>query len=168
MFNSVISTPEGRFMTLDLKDFYLCSDLIDYEYVRIPRHMLPPAIIQLYKLEPLIVNDYVYAEVRKGMYGLPQASKLTNDALIKYLAPHGFVPCTVTPGLWRDTTSDLMFTLVVDDFGVRYTDKATVDRLLNVLQQAYKCSTACTGSRYVGLTIAWDYVKGTCDISMPG
>jgi hypothetical protein len=168
MFNSVISTPKGRFMTIDLKDFYLCSDLTDYEYVRIPRHMLPDNIIDLYNLEPLIVNDYVYAEVRKGMYGLPQAGKLANDALVKYLAPHGFIPCDVTPGLWRDTTSDLMFTLVVDDFGVRYTDKATVDRLLNVLQQEYKCSTDWTGERYVGLTLAWDYDKGTCDISMPG
>jgi hypothetical protein len=168
MFNSVISTPNGRFMTIDLKDFFLCSDLVDYEYVRIPRHMLPDAIISLYNLEPLISNDYVYAQVRKGMYGLPQAGKLANDALVKYLAPHGFIPCSVTPGLWRDTASDLMFTLVVDDFGVRYTDKANVDRLLNVLQQEYKCSTDWTGNRYVGLTLDWDYQNGTCDISMPG
>ncbi len=61
-----------------------------------------------------------------------------------------------------------MFTLVVDDFGVRYTDKAHVDRLLNVLQQAYKCSTDWTGARYVGLTLDWDYTNGTCDLSMPG
>jgi hypothetical protein len=38
LFNSVVSTPNGHFITLDLKDFYLCSDLPDYEYVRIPTH----------------------------------------------------------------------------------------------------------------------------------
>jgi hypothetical protein len=65
LFNSVVSTPNGRFMTLDLKDFYLCSDLPDYEYVRIPTHMLPLAIVELYQLESKISNGYVYAEVRK-------------------------------------------------------------------------------------------------------
>jgi hypothetical protein len=43
LLNSVVSTPNGRFMTLDLKDFYLCSDLP----VCIPTHMLPPAIVEL-------------------------------------------------------------------------------------------------------------------------
>ncbi len=99
MFNSVISTPNGRFITIDLKDFYLCSDLHDYEYVRIPVHLLPDSIIELYNLKPLIVNGYVYAEVRKGMYGLPQAGKLANDCLVAFLKPHGFEPSPVTPGL---------------------------------------------------------------------
>jgi hypothetical protein len=56
--------------TLDLKDFYLCSELPYYEYVRIPTHMLPPAILELYQLKSKIYNGYVYAEERKGMYGL--------------------------------------------------------------------------------------------------
>jgi hypothetical protein len=40
MFNSVISTPGGRFMSIDLKDFYLCSDL---EGIRICAHPSPHA-----------------------------------------------------------------------------------------------------------------------------
>jgi hypothetical protein len=70
-------------MTIDLKDFYLCSDLPEYEYVRIPLHLTPQEIVTLYNLEPLIHKGHVYAEVRKGMYGLPQAGKLANDALVK-------------------------------------------------------------------------------------
>jgi hypothetical protein len=161
MLNSVISTPGAKFMPIDLKDFYLCSNLPEYAYVRTPLHMIPPAIIELYNLISLIENGYVYVEVQKGMYGLPQAGKLANDALIKFLAPHGYEPCPVTH-------TDLMFTLVVDDFGVRYINKADVDRLLEVLQPSYKCSTDWTVIRYVGLTIAWDYTTGTCEISMPG
>jgi hypothetical protein len=42
MLNSVIITPNGRFMTIDLKYFYLYSDLPEYEYVRIPLHLIPP------------------------------------------------------------------------------------------------------------------------------
>jgi hypothetical protein len=127
LFNSVVSTPNGRFMTLDLKDFYLCSDLPDYEYVRIPMHMLPPAIVELYQLESKISDGYVYAEVRKGMCGLPQGGKRANDRLRKFLAPFGYVPCPVTPGLWKHLHNDLMFTLVVDNFGIRYTNKQDVN-----------------------------------------
>jgi hypothetical protein len=113
----------------------------------------------MYNLEAKIHDGYVYAEVRKGMYGLPQAGKLANDRLRKFLAPAGYVPCTVTPGLWRHQ----------HDFGIRYTnDRDDVEQLLAILQQEYKCTIDWEGNRYVGLTLAWDYGKGTCDISMPG
>jgi hypothetical protein len=110
-------------MTLDLKDFYLCGDLPDYKYVRITMNMLPSAIITLYNLEPKISNGYVYAEVRKGMYELPQAGKLANNGLHKFLDPFGYVPCPVTPGLWKHLHRDLMFTLIDDHFGIQNTDK---------------------------------------------
>jgi hypothetical protein len=168
LFNSVVSTPDAKFMTLDLKDFYLCSDLPDYEYVRIPMHMIPPAIVELYKLENKISNGYVYAEVRKGMYGLPQAGKLANDRLRKFLEPHGYVPCPVTPGLWKHLHSDLMFTLVVDDFGVKYTNKQDVEDLIAVITKEYKCSQDWSGNRYIGLTLDWNYEKRYVDLSMPG
>jgi hypothetical protein len=81
MFNSVLSTPGAKFMGIDLKDFYLCSKLDEYKYVGIPEHMLPDEIITLYNLKP-------NAEVRKGMYGLPQAGRLANLQLQKFLEPH--------------------------------------------------------------------------------
>jgi hypothetical protein len=68
-------------MSIDLKDFYLCSDLEDYEYVRIPLHMIPAAIMELYKLQDKVANGHVYAEVRKGMYDLPQADRLAYEKL---------------------------------------------------------------------------------------
>jgi hypothetical protein len=168
LFNSVISTPGARFMGIDLKDFYLCSDLPEYEYVRIPIHMIPDNIMELYKLQDKIHNGYVYAEVRKGMYGLPQAGRLANEKLRTFLEPHGYIPCAVTPGLWKCVHNDLMFTLVVDDFGVRYTKKSDVEELLAILQLEYKLTTDWAGTRYVGLTLDWDYEQGHVDISMPG
>jgi hypothetical protein len=124
--------------------------------------------MDLYKLHDKVSNGHVYAEVRKGMYGLPQAGRLAYEKLRLFLEPHGYVPCTVTPGLWKHLDSDLMFSLVVDDFGVRYTDRADVDRLISVLKQAYKLTTDWTGARYIGLTLEWDYKNGHVDVSMPG
>jgi hypothetical protein len=58
--------------------------------------------------------------------------------------------------------------LVVDDFGVKYTNEADAKHLLSVLKQHYKCSVDWEGTRYCGLTLAWDYKARTCDISLPG
>jgi hypothetical protein len=58
--------------------------------------------------------------------------------------------------------------LAVDNFGVRYTKKSDVDRLLTTLQKEYKCSTDWTGDRFIGLSLDWDYVTLTVTLSMPG
>ena len=170
LFNSTISTPNGRFMTLDLS-VYLESHLspAEYEYVRIPIWMIPPHIQILYNLAPKIIDGHIYAEIRRGMYGLPQAGKLANDQLAQFLLPHHYLPCPVTPGLWMDTTSDLMFLLVVDDFGVRYTKRSDVERLVTTLCTKYHLATDWTGSRYIGLMLMWDYEHCTIDLTiMPG
>ena len=169
LFNSVLSTPAARFMTLDISDFYLESHMspLQYEYLRIPIWMIPSHIQVLYNLQPQIIDGHVYAEIRRGMYGLPQAGKLANDQLQTFLAPHGYIPCSLTPGLWRDMNSDLMFTLVVDDFGVRYSNRAHADKLLTILSQKYRVKADWTGSRYIGLSLDWDYTARTLDLSMP-
>jgi hypothetical protein len=168
LLNSVLSTPGAKFMTLDLKDFYLGTPMADKEYMRIAVALIPESIMLEYDVAPLVVNGYVYVEISRGMYGLPQAGRIAYDYLKAHLAPHGYHPCPITPGLWRHATHDLPFSLVVDDFGVRYTNKLDVDHLLMVLRELYDASVDWDGERYCGLTIAWDYDARTCDISMPG
>jgi phage terminase Nu1 subunit (DNA packaging protein) len=60
-------------MTTDLKDFYLGTPLAQYKYMQIPVSVIPESIMAEYKLLPLRHHDHVYVEIRKGMYGLPQA-----------------------------------------------------------------------------------------------
>jgi len=168
LLNSVVSTPNAQFLTADLKDFYLGTPMSRYEYMRVPIWMLPDAIIEQYMLRPLFHNGYVYVEIRRGMYGLPQAGRIANDQLVAFLQPHGYTPCPLTHGLWRHHTRDIVFSLVVDDFGVRYTNRADADHLIATLRTAYEVSLDWTGSRYCGLSLKWDYTNRTCDMSMPG
>ena len=155
-------------MTADLKDFYLGTPMDRYEYMRIPIDMIPEAIIEQYNLRLLIHNGAVFVEIRRGMYGLPQAGRLANDQLIKFMAPHGYEPMPLTPGLWHHKTRDIIFSLVVDDFGVRYTSQSDADHLIATLESAYHVSVDWNGARYCGLSLAWDYNARTCDVSMPG
>jgi hypothetical protein len=168
LFNSVVSTPEAKFMTGKLTDFYLGTPMDRYEYMRIPVHMIPDAIIEEYNLTPLIHNGFVSVEIQRGMYGLPQAGKVANNQLVKFLSPHGYTPVPLTHRLWRHSERTVTFTLVVDDFGVKYTKRDDAEHLITTLEQYDKVSTDWTGSRYCGLMLDWDYTNQTCNVSMPG
>jgi hypothetical protein len=50
LLNSIISTPNAKFMTLDLKDFYYMSPMKCYNYFRMKLELFPQDIIDLYGL----------------------------------------------------------------------------------------------------------------------
>ena len=56
---------------------------------------------------------------------------------------------------------------MVDDFGVKYVNKADVEHLLSVLTKHYENDTDWDGTRYLGLTLDWDYENGCVHLSMP-
>ena len=74
------------------------------------------------------------------MYGLPQAGKIANDKLKLHLAEFGYEPAHITPGLWRHQTRALQFSLVVDDFGIKYDCQDDITHLLDALKTIYKIS----------------------------
>jgi hypothetical protein len=166
--NSIISTPDARHMTMDLKNFFLYTPLQRKEYMKIPLRMIPQAIIDHYNLMAIAVDGYVMTECNQGIYGLPQAGKLANELLKPRLAAGGYHPAPNTPGLYIHESRKISFCLWVDDFSVKYVDKADVQHLIDLLKQYYELTTDWTGTKYLGMTLRWDYKHRTVDLSMPG
>jgi hypothetical protein len=74
LLNSIISTPNAKLMTMDIKDFYLNTPMARYEYMRLQNVDMPEDVIAHYKLTNIAMHDgYIYCKIQKGMYGLPQA-----------------------------------------------------------------------------------------------
>ncbi len=156
--NSVISTQGAHYMTGDIKNFYLNMLMERYEYVRIKLTDVPNKIIKQYKLaEKVDLNNYVYIKVQKGMYGLLQVGILAQQLLEKHLNAHGYSQSKAVPGLWTHTMRPISFTLVVDDFGIKYVGKEHVMHLLDILKQHCKLSENWSGTIFIGLTFDWDY-----------
>jgi hypothetical protein len=155
-------------MCLDLKNFYLSAPLDRYEYMRIPFELFPPWIVAQYNLLTKVHRGHIYLEMRRAVWGLPQAGILANKLLRKRLAPHGYYECKQTPGLWKHTSRHISFTLVVDDFGVKYTNKKDIEHLIDHLKTDYELTEDWDGDLYCGIKLKWDYVARTLDISMPG
>jgi hypothetical protein len=120
LLNSVISTKEAKHVMLDLKDFYLNTPMKRYKYMRLKISNIPKEIIQEYKLHKLVMEDgYIYCEIRKGIYGLPQAGIIAQELLQEQLAKVGYHQSKIIPGLWTHVTKKTYFTLVVDNFAIK-------------------------------------------------
>ena len=154
-------------MTIDIKDFYLNTPMARYEYMRLKFCDIPEEVTKHYNLATKVKNDgYVYIEIRRGMYGLPQSGLLAQQLLEKRINAEGYNQDTLVPGLWTHTWLPITFTLCVNDFGVKYVGTQYVNHLMTVLRNHYTISSEWTGSRYLGLDLYWDYEKHEVHLSM--
>ena len=55
---------------------------------------------------------YVYVDIKKGMYGLKQASVIAYKKLVKHIYGHGYYNIPFTTGLWSHRTLKTKFCLV--------------------------------------------------------
>jgi hypothetical protein len=123
LINSTLSTEDAVMMMMDIKNYYLGTPLPRFEYMKMLLSRFPEEIVQKYNLNALAVDGWVYIEIRKCMYGLKQAGLLAKQLLQTGLAPFGYYLACHTPGLWLHRTRPISFTLVVDDFAVKYVGK---------------------------------------------
>ena len=168
LFNSVVSTKGARFMTADISNFYLNTPLERPEYIRLKLDDIPEEIVSQYGLRNKVTpGGQVYMEVNKGMYGLPQSGLLANKLLATRLNANGYYQSKLVPGFWQHETRPIQFTLVVDDFGIKYERKRDARHLLNVLKRHYDVTQDNKGERYIGITLDWDYENRQVHLSMP-
>ena len=169
LLNSVVSD-NAQWLTADIKDYYLGTPLSRYEYIRIHQRHLPPAAITELALEPYLTaspDDTITFEIRKTMYGLPQAGRLSQDRLLPHLARHGYRE-TGVKCLLRHDTRNITICLIVDDFGVKYVDKADADHFIAAVQEIFPLKVDWTGRNYVGYQIDFDRRSRSVALSMPG
>jgi hypothetical protein len=169
LINSTLSTENAAvMMMMDIKNYYLGTPLPRFEYIKMLLSRFTEEIVQKYNLNALAVDGWVYIEIRKGMYGLNQAGLLVKQLLQTRLAPFGYYPARHIPGLWLHRTRPISFTLVLDDFTVKYVGKKHAEHLRDALLRTYELTTDWTATAYSGMTLKWDYKRRTCDSSIPG
>jgi len=113
-------------------------------------------------------DGFINTEIQKGMYGLPQASIIAQELLVERLEKHGYSQSAIIPGLWKHATKPVCFTLIADDFAVKYTREQDVNHLISALKVNYEIMIDKTAMKYIGLTIEWDYENRKVHTSMSG
>ncbi|KAL7476137.1 hypothetical protein ACHAW6_002015 [Cyclotella cf. meneghiniana] len=105
------------------------------------------------------------------MYKLLHAGLIANKLLERYLNTHGYkIPSkqTNTQAIWKHDWCPIWFTLVVDNFGVKFIGKEHAMHLKSILESYYPISTDWTGNQFIGITLNWDYKNKNIHVSMPG
>jgi hypothetical protein len=153
LINSTLSTKDAAMTMMDIKNYYLGTPLLRFEYMKMSLSRFSEEIVQKYNLN----NGCVYINIRKGMYGLKQAGLLSNQLLQTRLAPFGYYPARHSPGLWLHKT-------LRGQVCGQATCRASQECLIANLQT----NEYWTATVYSGVTLKWDYKNRTCGISMPG
>jgi hypothetical protein len=146
--------------TIDIVDYYLGAILLSPESVRID--VSPISLLTLTKLGLLPFlhhahgKPFLFCDVLKTVPGLPQSGLLSQLRLVSLLTQHGFSE-TTTPMLFRHHTHSTAFTLVVDDFLVRYSHPSELDHLVSCLATLYELKVHRDLPRYTYLGYTLDY-----------
>jgi hypothetical protein len=167
LFNAIVSE-DANYCTADIGDFYLGSTLERDEFMWLFRAQVPDDIQEQYKDSIIWVGDKTMVRVTKGIYGLPQAGRLAFEKLSRLLKKHGYSACRNTPCLFKHDANGVTFTLVVDDFAIKYTDKASVEHLFAAIREEYRLEVDWSGSKYIGMSVDYNRKARWLDISMPG
>jgi len=81
LWNSTLIPSGTKFGAADVGNFYLATPLDRFEYMRIKAELVPEEFKQQYKLHDKIYKGFIYMEIRRGCYGLPQSGILANKLL---------------------------------------------------------------------------------------
>jgi hypothetical protein len=95
---------------------------------------MPEDVIEQYKLLNITTPDgYVYCIIQQGMYGLPQAGIIAQELLAKRLKEHSYLQRETMSRLWTHEWQPITFSIVVDNFGVKYVGEEHAQHLLQTV-----------------------------------
>jgi hypothetical protein len=134
-----------------------------YEYSRMKLELFPQEVVNEYGLRSKVdAYGNIFCKVQHGMYGLPQAGIIAQELLTRCLCKAGYRQSKITPGYWHHDWHPISFTLVINNFGLKYINKDDVKHFMSVPKQGYKIDTN------LGLIFDWYYKKHKVHLSMPG
>ena len=83
--------------------------------------------------------------------------RIAHDDLVQQLGNHGHYKSKYTKGLFLHNTRNIAFTLVVDDFAIKYSDKKDVDHLLDCIREKCPVKVDWEAKQYIGNNLEWNY-----------
>eukprot|EP00804_Cyclotella_cryptica_P016149 CCRYP_004247-RA/>CCRYP_004247-RA protein AED:0.38 eAED:0.38 QI:0/0/0/1/1/1/2/0/365 len=87
--NEIRKIPKDRTVT------YASTPMERYQYMKIKAALIPTEFMDAYNLHGKVYKGFIWMEIRRTMYGLPEAGVLSNQLLRKRLAKHGSLYCGI-------------------------------------------------------------------------
>ena len=86
-WNSVLSTPDAKYMCLDIGNFYLSATLDRYEYMKMPINLFPPWTVEQYDLSNKVVGGFFTSKCEKPYGDYPKSAFWRKSSFVRDLPP---------------------------------------------------------------------------------
>ena len=96
---------------------------------------------------------------------MPQPVRLANDQLRTCLEKEGYYETKTTPGLWRYKWRPILFSLIANDFGVKYVGKYHADKLDLMLWKYHIITINWEGKKLTDIHLEVNYTNHTCRLT---
>lgn len=96
---------------------------------------------------------FVYVKCQKEIYGLSHAGIIAQQLLEDRLNKHRYYQNETSPGFLRHKWRPICFSLIANDFGVKYVGEEHARHLLRVLRENQTVSTDWEGFKYSGINL---------------
>ena len=130
--------------------------------------MLLNYCILLYTRYNIVEGGYVYVKINKAWFGLRQSCKIPHNDFVQHLNKQGYVQAKNSDRLFFHGLCDISFTLVVDDFGIQYTNKDDVNHLISLMQGMCKFKVDFDTKQYIEIHLKWNDLEQTIRYAMKG
>ena len=81
LLNSALSTPKAKFLTSNIKKFYLVIKLKNKQHMYLPADLILKEVMGACNLHKLVHNSKIHIAINKSMYDLEEAGALANEQL---------------------------------------------------------------------------------------
>ena len=116
-----------------------------------------------------IKDFYLNAPMKQPEYMHLKISEIIAQELLeKRLVEYAYHQSCIINGLWTHKTRPICFCLCINDFAVKYTRQEDTDNLISAIRKYYPMTVDMDATKYIGLTIKWDYENRRAHIHMPG
>ena len=155
--NSVLSTSGARLSTLDVKMMHLESLLKDPQHMRFKLSQIPDDFQRQCNLHALADGQgHVHAQIDGALCGLAEAGRIANQDMADHLAKFGHHECKFTPGLFTHESRPIQFTLIADDFAVKWVNRSDFDHPLHSLETKHTMTCDVDEKQCVGMHLQWN------------
>ena len=84
-------------MCMGVKYSYQNNRMDRSEYIMINISTISQELIDKYNFKDKLQNGYIFRRLTKGIYGLSQAGRITQDYIVQHLEPYVCHPSNNTP-----------------------------------------------------------------------
>jgi hypothetical protein len=143
IINSVISTLVAKFLVIDIKNFYLNTPLGRFEYIVINLPSLPQENRKVRSDRTITGRKSIHRNSERHVR--ITTGRQPRQRIVTAQSSQGWLPAQHTHGRWTHVTRTISFSLVVDDFGVKYVGREHAEHLMACIKKNYNVSSDWNG-----------------------